>query len=251
MKNYYRLSIGTLMMFFSMTCLYSQALFIDAENGTDGINGTYGDFTVSSDLSVAVGSGACPMGGDIWNMDTNTKKIIIRNNGIRDVEKIELSGILLNATGSAVVFGRWYVEPDGSGSTAFETKAFTTTSGTCDTYVYTPKIGTEYPKYFEFNCPTTVSGKNMPGIQSIAVYLKDTQTSLIDIEKDRSKSYVFNNRLFFTESVSHVWIYGISGALVKTDSDVTCISLETIPTGIYIVKITDDAGRTMITKIMK
>jgi len=258
MKRLYKIILILLMPLFPAPALYPQdnVLLIDAAaDGIGAINGTYSGVTISSDMSVAGGMGVCPPGGDIWSMDTNTKEIVIQNNGSEDIESIVLTGILLNADGSALVLCNRRLSADGSGSDLIPplTNVFTAASGTCDEYTYTNDAADGvYPRYFRFTTPMT-SVLNQPGIQSIAVYFTGTQTPLgrVNADADGLGITVSGNEIRFGGTVSAASVYDVSGIPVITVREAESLPVNTLPPGIYIVKAVGKTGKTGVTKIVR
>jgi len=258
MKKLYKIILILLMPLFSAPVLYAQdnVLVIDASaDGTGAINGTYSGVTISSDMSVAGGMGACPTGGDIWSMDTNLKDIVIQNNGSDDIESIELTGILLNADGSALVLCNRRLSADGSGSDLIPplTNVFTAADGTCVAYRYDNDAADGvYPRYFRFTS-TAAPNRNRPGIQSIAVYFTGTQTPLgrVDADADGPGITVSGNEIRFGGTVSAASVYDVSGIPAITVREVESLPVSTLPPGIYIVKVTGKTGKTVVTKIVR
>ncbi len=256
MKNSYKLLSSLLISVLSVTTLNAQTILIDAKDGTgmSRLNATYSNITISSNMSIATGAGACPMDGDIWCMDSSTKYIIIQNNNAKDIEKIELNGVLLVATSFGIVSCERKINSDGTGNLTPPiplTDNFTTYSGTCDLHTFTNTVDNSgYPKYFKFTSPV-IGGKNQPGIQSIAIYLKDTQTGMSATEQSSFNIAVSDGVLTFSESASQLSIYNISGQLVQRSENVQTIPLNTLPTGMYVVKATSVTGKNIITKIAR
>jgi hypothetical protein len=258
MKRLYKTGLILLMPLFPAPVLYAQdnVLVIDAAaDGTGAINGTYSGVTISSDMSVAGGMGACPTDGDIWYMDTNLKEIVIQNNSPEDIESIVLTGILLNANGSALVLCNRRLSADGSGSDLIPplTNVFTAADGTCVAYRYDNDAADGvYPRYFRFTSPMT-SVLNQPGIQSIAVYFTGTQTLLerVDADADGLSIEVSGNEIRFGGTVSAASVYDVSGIPVITVREAESIATSTLPPGIYIVKVTGKTGKTVVTKIVR
>ncbi len=90
-------------------------------------------------------------------------------------------------------------------------------------------------------------------LQSLVVYTDKKSNTGIGgtISENSFSSHVSGSNLNFTELASQVAIYNISGQLVQTSSNIQTLPLNTLPTGMYVVKATSTTGKTLVTKIVR
>lgn len=90
-----------------------------------------------------------------------------------------------------------------------------------------------------------------PCIQSLEIWTVGSYTSVPKAGVSGFQVYSIHNELYFTESVSEVSVYSISGQQVQSGSNVKTLSIHALPSGIYVVKAVNKTGEILIDKIVR
>ncbi|MCD7971476.1 MAG: T9SS type A sorting domain-containing protein [Candidatus Azobacteroides sp.] len=258
-KTYPFLLLAGLFLSFIPVCVaQTRVLYLNAEDGTELLEGTHGDFIITSSLSVLEGQSVCfaqGKGRDLWQMGSATEGFTLENTGMDDVLSIEIEGILYNGAAgrSALVMCARRMNGAGDSQLTPVTNSFTTSSGTCTVYEYlTPYESggqVSYPRHFTFSVLSVANG--LPAIQGIRVYTNKVTTSIGDAGEDAPGFRRSGGDVLFEGVVQSVMLYNMSGVLVAREGNVSSFPLSHLPRGLYIMQVVGSDGRVLSTKLSR
>ncbi|MCD7971610.1 MAG: T9SS type A sorting domain-containing protein [Candidatus Azobacteroides sp.] len=256
-KTYPFLLLAGLFLSFIPVCVaQTRVLYLNAEDGTELLEGTHGDLVITSSLSVLENQSVCfseGKGRDLWQMGAPTQAFTIQNIGSDDVLKIEIEGILYNGAAgrSALVMCARRMNGAGDSQLTPVTNSFTTSSGTCTVYEYLAPYESggqvSYPRHFTFSTISVANG--FPAIQGIRVYTNKVVTGMQDAREDAFGFRRSGENILFDRGVQSVVLYTMSGALVRTYHAITGFSMEGLPQGMYIMRAVGSEGQVFSTKL--
>ena len=89
-------------------------------------------------------------------------------------------------------------------------------------------------------------------VVGIYVWTKGTDTSIeADLQNPAFGFTQSNEALTFSEPVSQVSVYDVSGQLMQAVKNVECLPLNGLPPGVYVIKAIGETGKTLVSKIVK
>lgn len=200
------------------------------------------------------------LNGDVDYKNGEFSYLLIKNHGGLDISRVVVTG--MSNAGSAANLTAEFSEVEDPTENDYEiddlmvfpADAIGVKCGDNETGGggYWP-AGIKVIRFMHSNRYTSMNTINPPRpcIQAIQIYTEGAYTSVPKVSEESFEAYMVGNELNLSEYATQVFVYTISGILVQTAIQVQNMSLDMLPSGMYVVKATNGSGKRLVTKIIR